>query len=244
MNQDKVVLVTGAARRLGKVITETFHQAGFKVVIHCRSSLEEGKSLAAALNAQRENSAVVVQANLNIDDDVKRLAVESISNWGRLDCLVNSASMFYPTPVDSATSEDWDVLFDSNLKAPYFLIQACVAALRDSGGSIINIADIYADRPLNEHSLYCMAKAANVMMTKSLAVELGPEIRVNGIAPGAILWPENGMDQAEKENILNTVPLARKGTAEDIASAILDLQSSRYITGQIIAVDGGRSLSW
>ncbi|MFD2179038.1 pteridine reductase [Veronia pacifica] len=244
MNQDKVVLVTGAARRLGKVITETFHSAGFKVVIHCHSSLEEGHALAAALNVEREDSAAVIQADLCDENAVKRLAIEAINVWGRLNCLINSASMFYPTPVDSATSKDWDALFGSNLKAPFFLTQSCAAALRDSAGSVINIADIYADRPLKGHSLYCMAKAANVMMTKSLAVELGPEIRVNGIAPGAILWPENGMDDAEKENIINTVPLARKGTAEDVAKAILDLESSRYITGQILTVDGGRSLSW
>jgi pteridine reductase len=241
----KVVLVTGAARRIGAAIAMTLHAAGAQVAVHYRSSATEAAALAADLNAVRPGSATAVQADLLNTAGLAGL-VEKVVTWGgRLDALVNNASTFYPTPIGSISEADWDELVGSNLKAPLFLSQAAAPELARHRGSIVNIVDVHAQRPLREHSVYGSAKAGLAMLTRSLAKDLAPEIRVNGISPGAILWPENGMADDVKETILQQVPLARAGDATDIAGCALFLiRDATYITGQIIAVDGGRSIGW
>lgn len=249
--QLKVALVTGAAKRIGAVIARELHASGFNLVIHYYHSAPQAKALIDELNSIRENSAAGVQANLADHSQVTLLADKSLGIWQRMDVVVNNASSFYPTPIDQATEADWENLMSSNLKSPFFLAQALAPALKKNYGCIINIADIYAQRPLKNHSIYSIAKAGNIMLTKSLAQELAPEIRVNGIAPGAILWPESSeksgeekLTETHKEKILNQIPLQATGTAEDIAKAILFLtKDAPYITGQILAVDGGRSLT-
>ncbi|MBV2127549.1 pteridine reductase [Arsukibacterium indicum] len=237
-----VALVTGSAKRLGKQIICRLHQAGYRVIIHFNHSADAASSLADSLNQQRPNSALTLQANLLDNKAVAQLGTAALSCFGRLDVLVNNASSFYPTPLASATLENWDDLFGSNVKAPYFLAQALAPALSNNNGCIINMVDIHASQPLQDHSIYCMAKAALLMMTKSLARELAPTIRVNGIAPGAILWPSQQLAEADKAEILQQIPLQRTGTPDDIANTVLFLLQSPYISGQIIAVDGGRSL--
>lgn len=242
----KVALVTGAAKRIGAEIARQLHAAGFNVVVHYNKSAKTAQALIDELNKTRANSAVCLQADLNDQAQINQLAKNSIGIWQRLDLLVNNASSFYPTPIGNATEEDWNNLINSNLKAPFFLAQHLAPALKQTRGCIINIADIYAERPLKKHSIYSIAKAGNVMLTKSLAQELAPEVRVNGIAPGAILWPETEeLTSADnKEKILSQIPLQERGQALDIAKAILFLaKDPPYITGQIIAVDGGRSIS-
>jgi pteridine reductase len=244
-NDRPVVLVTGSAQRIGAAIVSMLHTTGYNTVIHYRHSSAEADALVARLNAQRKNSATAINADLNDIAAIRNLATRSLDTWGRIDALVNSASAFYPTPVATATEQQWDDLISSNMKAPFFLSQALAPALATQQGSIINIADIYAEKPLHEHTIYCMAKAANVMLTKSLARELAPQVRVNGIAPGAILWPETGgaTNEGSQQSILEKIPLKRTGTAEDIASTVLFLlRDVPYISGQIIAVDGGRSI--
>lgn len=239
--ENSVALVTGSAKRIGAAIAKGLHAAGYNLVLHYRDSQSAAESLAAELNHQRANSAICIQANFDQIESIQTLAATTIQQWQRLDLLVNNASMFYPTPLAEATIQDWNSLFNSNLQAPYLLIQALANALKKSQGSIINIADIYADKPLRNHSLYCMAKAGNVMMTKSLALELAPDVRVNGIAPGAILWPETPTGDAQK--ILDKIPMKKLGNPEEIVNLVLFLASkTNYITGQIISVDGGRSL--
>jgi pteridine reductase len=240
-----VALVTGSAKRLGRQMVETLHHAGYRVIIHCHQSVEAANALAAQLNQQRTASAKVVSANLLEPQQVSLLAEQSLACFNRLDVLVNNASSFYPTPLAQATETHWHDLVGSNVKAPYFLSQALVPELAKRQGVIVNMVDIHADKPLQEHSIYCMAKAALKMMTKSLARELAPTIRVNGIAPGAILWPsDNAPELAEhdKAAILQQVPLNRLGDPLDIAQTLLFLVQAPYMTGQIIAVDGGRSL--
>ncbi|WP_198411210.1 pteridine reductase [Marinimicrobium alkaliphilum] len=241
-----VALITGSAKRLGAQTARTLHAAGYRIVLHYRHSANDAEQLAADLNRTRPDSAVALQADLNQSTDVEQLARAALAQWQRLDALINNASSFFPTPVGEATEAHWDDLINSNLKAPFFLAQALAPALRASGGTIVNMADIHADRPLSQHPIYCAAKAGNVMLTKSLARELAPEVRVNGIAPGAILWPESDADMSEdaKQGILHKVPLGREGHPDDIARTILFLvRDAPYITGQIIAVDGGRSLA-
>lgn len=240
----RVVLITGAAQRLGAATVRLLHGRGWRIALHCRDSRAVADSLARDLNALRPDSCRVLQADLARDDDIARLARETVAAWGRLDALVNNASSFYPTPVGGATPAQWDDLFASNARAPFFLAQALLPALRDSRGAIVNLLDIHAERPLRQHTLYCMAKAAHHMLTLSLAKELAPTVRVNGIAPGAILWPSQGEPDAEAQaRILAGIPLERLGSPEDIAGAIAFLlEDAPYITGQVIAVDGGRSL--
>jgi len=243
---DKVALITGAARRIGAALAESLHQQGYRIIIHYGHSAAAAQTLSQRLNQQRANSSVCLQADLNDDSQRQLLAQQALSSFGQLDLLVNNASSFYPTAIGSGTTEQWDDLFGSNAKAPFFLSQALAPALRQSGGNIINIADIHAERPLREHTIYCMAKAANVMLTKSLAMELAPQVRVNGIAPGAILWPEQAaeLDGEQKNNILKKVPLERPGDPEHIANAVNFLiQANNYVTGQVLSIDGGRSLS-
>lgn len=244
-NANPVVLITGAGRRIGATLAGELHSDGFNLVLHYRRSRRETEALAQMLNQRRPDSAIALPADLNNTDALTELARLASSHWGRLDVLINNASAFYPTPLGNVTSDTWDDLIGSNLKAPFFLAQALLPALKQQQGCIINIADIYAEKPLKEHTVYCIAKAGNVMLTKSLAQELAPDIRVNGIAPGAIFWPENvQQDNTDYINhLLHKILLQRRGQATDIARTVRFLISDApYITGQIIAVDGGRSL--
>jgi pteridine reductase len=239
----KVVLITGAAHRIGATTAKLLHLNGMNIVLHYRGSRKQAQDLQKELNGLRENSVILIQADLHITNGLPALIEESLKAWGRLDVLVNNASSFYPTLIGKATEENWDDLIGSNLKAPFFLSQAAAPHLKKTNGCIINIIDIHAERPLKTFSIYCMAKAGLAMMTKSLACELGPEIRVNGVAPGAILWPEN-LDEVNKQRIVSRTFLKRQGEPNDISKTILYLiKDADYVTGQIIAVDGGRSLN-
>jgi pteridine reductase len=242
---DKVVLVTGAARRIGAAIVTRLHENGARVAIHYRGSADEAEKLAGRLNAGRPNSAATFQADL-LDNDSLVPLVENVVGWGgRLDGLVNNASTFYPTPVGSITAEHWADLMGTNLKAPLFLSQAAAPHLRANQGVIINLVDIHAQRPLRNHPVYGPAKAGLAMLTRALAKDLAPDIRVNGVSPGAILWPEEGMSDSAQQTILRQVPLERPGDPTDIAGCVLYLmRDASYVTGQIIAVDGGRSIGW
>jgi pteridine reductase len=240
----KTALITGGARRIGAVTTKTLHQAGYNVVIHCRISRQAADDLAAELNRLRPDSASVIQADLNNDTIYDHLIEQAYHCWNRLDVLINNASSFFPTAIGSITLDDWDNLVNSNMKAPLFLSQAAMPYLKQTRGNIINMVDIHAQRPMKEHPVYCAAKAGLAMLTMSLAKDLGPEIRVNGVAPGAILWPDNDMSEHTKNLILERTSLKRPGEPIDIAKAVLFLaRDADYITGQIIAVDGGRSLN-
>lgn len=242
---DKTALVTGSARRIGAEIARRLHAAGANVAIHYRGSSNEAEVLAAELNAGRSDSAKIVQADL-LDTESLPALIDQVVGWkGRLDALINNASTFYPTPAGTITEDDWQDLMGTNLKVPLFLSQAAIPALRDAGGSIVNIVDIHAQRPLAKHLVYGPAKAGLAMLTRALAKDLAPDIRVNGVSPGAILWPEDGMTDASKQSILEQIPLGRSGQPEDIAGTVLFLvRDAAYVTGQIIAVDGGRSTGW
>jgi len=240
----KTALITGAAKRIGAQIARTLHEAGCDIIIHYRSSERAAKDLCKQLNDERPDSANCLQADLDDIEKLGNVITQAVKFWGRLDILVNNASTFYPTPVGSITIENWDDLFNSNLKAPLFLSQAAIPHLKANNGCIINMVDIHALRPMRKHPVYCTAKAGLVMLTQSLARELGPDIRVNGVAPGAILWPDNDMGNDTKNLILERTALKRPGEPEDIAKAVLFLaRDADYITGQIIPVDGGRSLN-
>ena len=242
MTKNKVALITGGSQRLGAETARTLHDAGMNIVIHYRSSRDAAHKIQKELNAKREDSVVLVQADLLSMNALPALVKEAHTAWGQLDVLINNASTFYRTPIGNANEKQWDDLFGSNAKAPFFLAQAAAPYLKKSQGCIVNMADIHADRPLKEHTIYCMAKAALVMLTKSLAKELGPEVRVNGIAPGAIMWPGD-LDDVTKQRILNRTFLKRKGEPSDIARTIRFLvMEAPYVTGQIISVCGGRSL--
>ena len=244
MNTIKTALITGGAKRVGAVTTQTLHQAGYNVIIHCRLSRQAADDLAAELNSNRADSARVIQGDLNNETIYDHLIEEAYQCWNRLDVLVNNASSFYPTPIGSITLDDWNNLVNSNMKAPLFLAQAAAPHLKKTSGNIINMVDVHAQRPMKEHPVYCAAKAGLAMLTMSLAKELGPEVRVNGVAPGAILWPENDMPEHTKNLILERTSLKRPGEPIDIARTILFLvRDGDYITGQIIAVDGGRSIN-
>lgn len=239
-----VALITGGARRIGAEITDTLHGQGMNVVVHCRSSLAEAAELVARLNAQRADSASVLQLDLDETDKLAGLVEEAADIWGRLDVLVNNASSFYPTPIGAITERDWDALMSSNLKAPLFLSQAAFPYLAKSNGCIVNMLDIHALRPMRKHPVYCAAKAGLAMLTQSLAREMGPDVRVNGIAPGAILWPECEMSGETQDRILERTALKRMGEPADIARAVLYLvRDAGYVTGHIIPVDGGRNLN-
>lgn len=240
----KTALITGGAKRIGAEDSRTLHAAGMNIIIHYRSSRAAADALAKELNQLRADSAHVLQLDLDHTDQLAGLIEQTVAIWGRLDVLINNASSFYPTPVGSITTDDWDNLFNSNLKAPLFLSQAAAPHLKKTGGCIINMVDIHAFKPMRKHPVYCAAKAGLAMLTQSLARELGPEVRVNGVAPGAILWPENEMQDETKQLILERTALKRAGTPADIAKTILFLvRDADYITGQIIPVDGGRSLN-
>ena len=238
-----VALITGSARRLGAAIARGLHAAGFDVALHCGHSRPEAEALAGELETRRANSTVVLQADLGAFDRLPELVAHAVGRFGRLDALVNNASAFFPTPIGTATPAQFDTLFAANVRAPFFLAQAAAPHLRATRGAIVNLADIYADRPLRAHALYGMSKAALVHMTRALALELAPDIRVNAIAPGAILWPEDGKDDAAKQALLARTPLGRTGTPEEIAEAVRWLlRDAAYTTGQVLRLDGGRML--
>jgi pteridine reductase len=238
-------LITGASKRIGACVARLLHAHGMNIAIHYRGSAADADALAAELNGARADSAITVQADLRATAGLKALVAEVVEQTGRLDLLLNNASTFYPTPLADVTEEHWDDLLGTNLKAPLFLSQAAAPHLKKSGGCIINIVDIHAQRPLGNHPVYGPAKAGLAMLTRSLAKDLAPAVRVNGVSPGAILWPADGMPEKTEQAIIRQVPLKRTGEPDDIAKAILFLvKDAPYITGQIIAVDGGRSIGW
>jgi pteridine reductase len=240
----RVALVTGSARRVGAAIVRRLHAAGMDVAIHHRDSAGEAGQLAATLEHERAGSTLVLQADLAQFDRLPELVAQVIGRFGRLDALVNNASAFHPTPIGSTTPAQWDELFASNARAPFFLAQAAAPHLAASAGAIVNLVDIHAEKPLRGHTVYVMAKAALAAMTESLALELAPHVRVNAVAPGAVLWPEQGKSEAAKAALLASVPLARMGEPEDVAEAVRWLLlDARYTTGQVIRVDGGKHLA-
>lgn len=241
----KWVLITGAAKRIGAVVASTLHAVGANIAIHYRGSAGEAEQLQAKLEARRADSTLLLQADVLDTGALPGMIDRLIAHAGRLDVLINNASSFYPTPLGTVTEAQWEDLMGSNLKAPLFLSQAALPHLKATRGSIVNMVDIHAQRPLRDHTVYGPAKAGLVMLTLTLAKDLGPDVRVNGVAPGAILWPDDGMSDKLKEGILRRVPLKRVGDPSDIARTILFLtRDAPYITGQVIAVDGGRSLNW
>jgi pteridine reductase len=241
----KSALVTGAARRVGAAIVRSLHAAGASVVLHYRSSSEEAAAVAQELNGVRPGSAKLVQCDLLDSSALTELADTAVTAFGGLDILVNNASSFYPTPVGDIDEDDWNDLIGTNLKAPLFLAQAAAAALRERSGLIVNLADIHGLRPMRRHPVYCVAKAGLIMLTKSLARELAPQVRVNAISPGPVVWPEGGVDAALRDEIISRTALKRIGSAEDVARAVLFFASEApFVTGQILAVDGGRSIGW
>ena len=237
-----VAFITGAAKRIGAAMACQLHSEGYRVIIHYGHSKDDALALAEKLNNQRADSAICLRANLCNSDEVSTLGKRALGIWGQINVLVNNASSFYPTPVGEISEEDWVSLIGSNVKGPLFLSQALAPALAVSNGCIINMVDMHVDRPLPKHSVYLIAKSGLASLTKSLAIDLAPHVRVNGIAPGAILWPEREMGDDEKETLLSSIPLGELGTPADIAKTLSFLVSAPYITGQIIYVDGGRSL--
>ena len=241
-NSGPVAFITGAAKRIGAAMACQLHSEGYRVIIHYGNSKDDALALAEKLNNQRADSAICLQANLCNSDEVSTLGQRALGIWGQIDVLVNNASSFYPTPVGEISEEDWVSLIGSNVKGPLFLSQALAPALALSNGCIINMVDMHVDRPLPKHIVYLIAKSGLASLTKSLAIDLAPHVRVNGIAPGAILWPEREMGDDEKEKLLSSIPLGELGAPADIAKTLSFLVSAPYITGQIIYVDGGRSL--
>ena len=241
---EKVALVTGSAVRVGAAVIRSLHEAGATTLIHYRRSKKEALALERSLLETRPDSAGTVQCDFSDINRLDEMVHTIVDRFGRLDILVNNASSFYPTPVGEITEIAWDDLFASNLKAPLFLSQSAAPHLKETSGLIINIIDIYARKHLPNHTVYCAAKAGLAMLTKSLARELGPEIRVNGIAPGPILWPEQIQFEESKQQIIDSTALKRAGSPDDIAGCVLYLACANFVTGQIIAVDGGRSIGW
>jgi len=242
--QRPVALITGAARRVGAVIARTLHGAGYDVALHCRHSRAELDALIGELEVARARSTLALQADLADAEHLPELIGQTIARFGRLDALVNNASAFYPTAFGNISAQQCDEFFAANARAPLLLAQAAAPHLQDTRGAIVNIVDIHAQRPLAGHAAYCISKAALAMATLALAQELGPHVRVNGVSPGAVLWPETGKDDAGRQEILTRTPLHRIGAPQDIAGAVLWLlRDAGYVTGEIIRVDGGRALS-
>ena len=235
-------LVTGSARRIGAAIARRLHAAGFDLALHYRDSAGEAQALAAELESARAGSVVLLQADLAQFDRLPELVAKAVGRFGRLDALVNNASAFYPTPFGTTTPAQWDELFAINARAPFFLAQAAAPHLASANGAIVNIADIYAERPLRGHAVYAMGKAALLQMTRALALELAPQVRVNAVSPGAILWPDGGIDPHVQDRLLAQTPLGRIGDPGDIAGTVAWLlgDTAGYVTGQVIHVDGGR----
>jgi pteridine reductase len=241
----RTALVTGAARRVGAGIVRALHAAGSNVLIHCHHSVAEAQALAAELERERPNSTAVLVCDLLDDTALPKLIDSARQRFGALHLLVNNASSFYPTPFGSVTAVQWDDLVGTNLRAPLLLAQTAATELRRTRGALINIVDIHGLRPLRHHVVYSVAKAGLIMLTRALARELAPEVRVNAIAPGPVLWPEAPMPEDQKDDILRRTPLHRRGSPDDIARAVLFFAADApFITGQILAVDGGRSIGW
>lgn len=240
---EKNVLITGAGKRIGAACSRLLHGQGCNILLHYKASKQEAIRLGDELNLIRPGSAKLIQGNLRDMAELEAVASSALASWGGIDVVINNASSFYPTPLAETTEVQWDELLGSNLKAPYFLVKAVSASLAKRQGCVINMVDIHAERGLPGYPVYSIAKAGLVAMTKILAKELAPDVRVNAVAPGAILWPESGLPELDKEEILQHVPLARCGSPEDIAKAVLYLvKDADYVTGQIITVDGGRTL--
>jgi pteridine reductase len=244
--QGKAVLITGAARRVGATIARTLQAAGANIMIHYRKSEAEARALARELNSLRGGSVALVSGDLLEIRKLDKLVEATIKTFGQLDVLINNASTFYPTPVGEITEDHWEDLLGTNLKVPLFLTQAAAPALRTTHGLVLNIADIHGMRPLRRYTTYSVAKAGLIMLTKSLARELGPQqVRVNAICPGPVMWPEDRADSALRKKIVERTQLKRPGTPEDVARAALFLcADAPYVTGQVLAVDGGRSVGW
>lgn len=244
--QGKTVLVTGGAKRVGAAIVRRLHAAGANVAIHCHASLDDALALCAELNGKRPDSASTVQANLLDIPSLARVVDETVGKFGHLHALVNNASSFYPTPLDKINEQQWSDLIGTNLKAPLFLAQAAAAELHRCHGCIVNIVDIHADFPMHGHLLYNIAKSGLAGLTRALAQELAPQIRVNGIAPGINLWPESAawQDEEQRRKLIAHTLLKREGEPDDIArTAQFLIADAPYITGQVLAVDGGRSIN-
>ncbi len=238
---EKFVLITGGARRIGATTSRYLHEKGFNIILHYNNSELQAESIIKELNMIRKNSSFAIQANFNSETSINQLVEEVKNITESLDVLINNASSFYPTPIDKASLDEWKDLTDTNVTTPLFLIQALAPYLKRANGCIVNISDTLVKNGIKEYSLYSGAKAALEGITKSLAKELAPQVRVNGIAPGAILWPDDkDLSDMEKESILKKVAMGKIGKPEDIASTIYFLTESKYITGQILNVDGGR----
>jgi len=241
----KTVLVTGAARRVGAAVARVLHAAGANIVLHYRSSADDAAALEGELNGVRARSAKLAECDLLDVARLPGLVAAAAESFGGLDILVNNASTFYPTPLGDITQMDWDDLIGTNLRAPLFLAQAAASHLHEARGLIINLADIHGIKPLRRYPVYCIAKAGLIMMTKSLAREFGPHVRVNAVAPGPVMWPEDGLDPALQEKITSRTALKRPGSPADVARACLFFAAEApYVTGQVLAVDGGRSIGW
>jgi pteridine reductase len=241
--QGKTALVTGGARRVGAAIARRLHAAGANLMLHYRDSAADADALAAELNSLRPKSASTVKAELLAPIAPRALVSAALESFGGLDLLVNNASAFFPVALGAIEPSHWEELIGANLRAPLFISQEAAPHLAKSQGAIVNIVDIHAERPLKGYSVYSIAKAGLAALTRSLALELAPQVRVNGVAPGAIAWPEDGQfDPDERRRILATTPLGRVGSPEDIAKAVHFLACAPYVTGQILAVDGGRSI--
>lgn len=240
--EGKVALITGGAHRIGAAIARVLHDQGMRLVIHYHNSETAAHALQAELHATRPDSVMLVRGDLlNGDKLYRNLVFETVESFDRLDVVVNNASRFYATAVGETEESQWDDIVGTNLKAPFFLSQAAAPHLKKTGGCIVNIADVYGDRPLLNYPVYSVAKAGLIMLTKSLARELGPEVRVNAIAPGAILWPEAGIDEMSKQRIVSRTPLKRAGDTGDVArTALFLVRDADFITGQVLVVDGGR----
>ena len=241
----RVVLITGAARRIGAAIARRVHAEGYDVALHYRGSAGDMQSLVAELEAARAGSTLMLQADLAVFDRLPELVAKTVGHYGRLDALVNNASAFYPTPAGSATPAQWEELFGVNARAPFFLAQAAAPHLRAARGAIVNIADIYADKPRADLAVYAASKAALLAVSRGLAVSLAPAVRVNAVSPGAILWPDGGIDTDMQANLLAQTPLGHVGDPSDIAGTVAWLlgDAAAYVTGQVIHVDGGRAIA-
>lgn len=241
--QDKVALVTGGARRLGAVIAARLHESGMRVVIHYRTSEGEAHVLQESLNKKRSGSVVLVRGDLLDVDKSRHLVSQCIQTFGRLDVIINNASSFYPTPLGDATAADWENLMGTNLRAPFFLVQEAAPELRKNHGCVVNMVDIYGRTPLKDHVIYSVAKAGLVALTRTMATELAPDVRVNAVAPGAVLWPQGDSDELAHQRVISNTPLKRTGTPEEIADAVMFLiMSAGFTSGHVLPVDGGRSL--
>ena len=242
-NIDKVMLITGASQRVGAFIAQSAHADGYNIVLHYRQSVIQTQALREQLNTIRANSCICVQADFNKEANFHKIIAKITQTFKRLDVLVNNASEFFPTDLAELTPLSYNQLFNSNVKGPLFLSKACYQLLKNSNGCIVNLVDIHADKPLKNYPVYSMAKAANKMMVKALAKEYAPVVRVNGIAPGCILWPENGLSEQDKTNIIGRIALAKQGHVNNIYQALKLVIENDYMTGQVIKVDGGRSLN-